>query len=439
MYVRLCILREHFLNAAFCLFLFLPFAAKHLLFFLDWFHSMAVRAGKQFSVWIVVAATLCWWCGAFSTERNCLPDERPSGFTASFVTMNVLPMSQGLTNQLLSYTGLISTALEMGRVAAIPWHTTPNFFEIVNATRTAESFPCSFNLLPLEGVLEQNPTQRRQKLPRLHLPGRSLVLRDANAAKRMYDSALRSKAGDRGVKLSSILWHVPYTTSTVRSEPAILRSLVFTDQILARAAKIREVLGSQYVGLHLRLESDIANFPFAKGEEVQAPSADQLYDLLATCVVPLLPKQVKVVYVSAGSLQSDHLGAVRRLEQQGFRVLTKRDIFKDTSLPSGGARATRITNHFDAAADMVVMEGSAVAVGADYSTFLRGVQFRRCPSQHLTFTYNRKFDSVTYRGCTDSAKHNSGEVWDSTSGFMASTPFNSLGDKTPPTCVIRPS
>ena len=391
-----------------------------------------------------------------------LSDEALS--TARYITFDPPGEQFGLTNQLITLAGAMHLGLRWGRIVVLPGNATLALWPLIDVRETLKYFPCTFSIVNYDRV--KLVDEQGKKFKRLHFGGRVFNVEHPHLSLKMIDRQAKKLESSRGMRLSTVMWHVPYTEKDLLhlTEHYILRHIVLSKtHIRDKAARILSAIGYPsvpFVGLHLRLEKDIALFRMDR--PVLRPSNERLKELVTNCLQQAVQLAVKrkqgpkaaprVLYVSAGaSLPKDVQELLKSLSPVTYdRVLFKWDIVPvDTSWD----KRSNITNHYEAGVDLEIMVKSAVAISADFSTFARAIQFARCEPRQLKkklptlnkvnsqcgdqkaaeeetapalFTYDQQFGALSPRWCCDPP-----------TGGLESTPFASTlyyRESTQPMC-----
>jgi hypothetical protein len=336
---------------------------------------------------------------------NLLQHETQANAAPRYLTFEPVAPRFGLTNQLITYTSAIFVGVLSRRAVAIPNNTAPDFFDIIDVPATEANLPCGVKLYALGEVQHEADGK---KSTRLHLPGRTTVLDHPARARDELDRQLTRYGMRRGIRLSTVMWHVPYVPSDSQrqlNEHRLFRALTFSARVRNQVRRIKRALGGdfvQYAALHVRAEADVNVF------SLEPPTEDTFRRFIERCVVPALPKAVEVVYISAGKLQP----AIERVLNESFtprRVIMKNDPRLRSSkvvLSDSLVKGTPITNHYDAAADLEVAVGATFVMTADWSSFAKAIQLRRCPeggqgAAGRIWTYEKEWKTLSPRDCDD--------------------------------------
>jgi hypothetical protein len=340
------------------------------------------------------------------------------GAPVRFVTFDPVPPRFGLTNQLITYTSAMFVALLSRRALMVPEATNPPFDQLVDVPLTVERLPCGLRILTsAEAKPEDSSGGSSKKFPRVHLPSRPLVLADPGKARTQMERQLQRYGTRRGLRLSTVMWHVPYVAADAEGagidEHRLFQSIEFREHIRVQAGAIRRALGgetSSFAVLHLRMEADVAGF-----KDVVPPTPRHFERWVASCLAARIPEGVTAVYVSAGKLPDGIEAVLNRtlaprqvlLKKNQPHLLSRRVVDADSVVPG-----TPVTNHFDAAADLEVAASAAFVLSADYSSFARAIQLRRCPlrpkvgvtdtaaeAQARIWTYDRHWTTLSPRDC----------------------------------------
>eukprot|EP00759_Apiculatamorpha_spiralis_P028354 PhF_6_TR30822/c0_g1_i1/m.45369 len=351
-----------------------------------------------------------------SDVRRChnKPSRSPNSLSR-YITFDAPEPKYGLANQLTVYAAALFMSHLTERHLAIPNGTIPNYFDLMDPELTAaKCLPCGIGIRYIDFFAPPEPPAKKFK--RYHLPGRGDA-RDPEkreeARRLMNKDLLRSKfTKQRGVRTSALLWHVPYLPSDKNyGESYFYSCLTFSAAVRNFAKRIQQAIGEKYVALHLRLEPDIVAIE-AHSRKIKRPSENELASFFSKCLPASLHNYS--LYISAGGLDEKYISAMRRLPFR--KVIFKKDlglkmsqqVHSDSFVPG-----YKITNHFEAAADLMVVTEGYAAISADYSSFARAIQIRRCVKnmKSVIFTYDSDWIGMTRRDCVEN---------------LESTPFHAL-------------
>lgn len=297
------------------------------------------------------------------------------------------PFSMGLTNMLIFYAEALHLANISSRALVLPARTEPDVAALLDVENTAAA--TGVRVLRHSQYLQMaQPQQSRQRAPRLKLPSRSAILTsDASRARARsrLEADIRRLDGHPAIRVGNTFMH------TFESG-AMFTKLAFAESVRTAAELLSSRIGAIDVALHARFESDIAGF----GAHFAVPRAERLSLYIERCVLPRIATasaRRRTLFVAGGSSLASDLRRVivERISAAGFRVE-----FSRAAAPSPRSAPLHPTNHVDAAIDALVAARAPVFVGADYSTFSRAIQLRRCAegrphSLFVTYDHNLEF------------------------------------------------
>jgi hypothetical protein len=358
----------------------------------------------------------------------------PPGGAERFLRMEAPAPAMGLTNQLIAYSEALALALLAGRTLVLPAAATPPATELLDAAATAAAVAClgarvitaaEFDLaqtktaaVAVGGGDDRAPARRRTpKPPKLSLPSRGLVMQDSATARDALERGLRASHGAAVLRVGAVLWHVPFTHRDIAR--GVGPAAMFAATRLAPALRQRAAATARSLGLlasaplaafHARFERDVANF----SPRHRPPSASAVQRFLSACVVPRLSARNVRRVVVLGSVSTMHPDVVAAIER-GLAAASIAVIFpRPTVRAVGGAEEAATpsrsgpTNHADAAVDSeLALAHADVLIGADFSTFTRAIQLRRCadrarrPLELLTYDAGLTRLSVRAHSCDE--------------------------------------
>ncbi len=391
--------------------------------------------------------------------------EPETKFVEKFLLLESHPPSwMGLTNQIILLSEIIYIAISTKRTAIVlppppfPQSSASSFstsifdssnnqnssFQIIDFERIKTSnqqikFFSHEEFLVLQmKMAKTNKFSESSSSFKLKLPSRNHVMNlpDSVArkkARQQFEAAMKKGSEFQILKfakkssLSSILWHVPFISSSNEKEKndsmnqltaaEVFNSVEFSRTIHQKAAEFLESNKVNFddvlIAFHLRLEPDIVGF----STEFSPPPPEKLRKFLRELLLPKLKeklnfdadndkkkklKKLNILLLGGSSLDSKFIQVVKEEFEQvlGFAVailMTKKSFSSDKNVEKS---ATMTTNNFDAAVDSVVALSSSIVIGADYSTFTRAIQIRKCFNKkkgskfETLFLYDHKLTRV---------------------------------------------
>ena len=366
----------------------------------------------------------------------------------------------GLSNQLITLYQAAHVAALSGRALVLPPSPASSasaidFIQLVNVTETSRLWSASppppslgsSRFIPIvvaerfddygrprltvasansfDGQLDPAlPEKSRRKYPRLALPSRLAVIKQPAAANRLLLQGLARHSASSGLRLSTVMWHVPFLSPKAAAEaaaedpsskgnvaeaPRSLTTLTeswFLSRIVlhrsidraanrlwqAAAARVAPV-PLRLAVLHLRLEPDALGMPSGSRIRFSLPTAARFAAWLRECNVSSLfrqraassgprhtaPSGGSLVYVMAGAgLAAAFVEELRNvLAWDGVPVVTKYDLLADELTASWTEAALRRPGAIERVLELPTVDADSVTPGAKVTNhFLAGVDLR---------------------------------------------------------------
>lgn len=313
--------------------------------------------------------------------------------------MEPIKYGYGLTNQLLSFCGLIALATRHNRVAIVPDGRIPldNFIDLEGSV-----WPPGFRMTSGPGCkfrkpIDFKPVLKKYRWKVKEVDRKQVALRPHKVMFR-YDTIFKHTGEAPAFSVHELFLRYPY-----EQEPnprlwvanmicglkfhSVVR-LAHKKTIAGLKVKYKDVEKKGYLALHLRLET--TDFKeILRGRSVSTTA--QLREFLINTVIPLaLEKKVAAIVVCSGPIGSNYEEVLDKLSSDRMPIVDKTDFLKNAQV---GAQLSDVklvpssvvspTSTRGAAVDLMIMEDAKVVLATTWSSFSLSIYSKRCGSQAL--------------------------------------------------------